>query len=427
MGQLIAGPFCGQMLAWFGATVIKIEPPGKGDPLRSWRVLDSEGTSYWWRSHARNKHSVTINLNEPAGRDLVSRMLVKADVLVENFRPGKMESWGLGPTELKLLNPGLVITRVSGYGQDGPYRSRPGFASACEAMAGFRYVNGFADRPPVRPNLSLGDTLAGVHAVIGTLLALYNRDCKLPQPAQAQNETEVTAAEGPASSGGQVVDVSILESVFNMLEGVVPEYSGAGVVREPSGSTLTGIVPTNTYRCSDGKFIVIGGNGDSIFRRLMEVAGRPDMANDARYQSNPGRVEHEKAIDDALLAWTSKRTSVELLQLLDDADVPSAPIYSVADMFEDEHYRERGLFEQVHYGGKNGECEADKGTKARGGSNDADAFSLEIPALHPRLEDTPGATQWAGPDLGADTDEVLRSLLGISEKELNQLKSSGVI
>ena len=420
MGQLIAGPFCGQMLAWFGARVIKIEPPGKGDPLRSWRVLDSDGTSYWWRSHARNKHSVTIDLNESRGRELVSRMLAKADVLVENFRPGKMESWGLGPEQLKSLNPGLVITRVSGYGQDGPYRSRPGFASACEAMAGFRYVNGFADRPPVRPNLSLGDTLAGVHAVIGTLLALYNRDCKIPRSAESETARQ---AQGSTSGGGQVVDVSILESVFNMLEGVVPEYSGAGVVREPSGSTLTGIVPTNTYRCSDGKYIVIGGNGDSIFRRLMGVAGRADMASDSRLQTNPGRVEHETEIDDALLAWTAQHSAAELLQLLDEADVPSAPIYSVADMFEDEHYRARGLFERVHYDSKNDGT--DNGDSDD--SDDSDSLSLEIPALHPRLEDTPGETRWAGPELGADTEDVLRSFLGISDQELNQLKSAGVI
>jgi len=347
-------------------------------------------------------------------------MLTKADVLVENFRPGKMESWGLGPEQLKVLNPGLVITRVSGYGQDGPYKSRPGFASACEAMGGLRYVNGYADRPPVRPNLSLGDTLAGVHAVIGTLLALYNRDCKLSHVDQsAQSDKSESAAQDhkPPTSGGQVVDVSILESVFNMLEGVVPEYSGAGVVREPSGSTLTGIVPTNTYRCSDGKYIVIGGNGDSIFRRLMEVAGHPEMANDPRLQTNPGRVEHEAEIDDALLAWTAQQTAAELLQLLDDADVPSAPIYSVADMFEDEHYRERGLFERVHFGDNNDQSES--GTAADS--------SLEIPALHPKLENTPGSTQWAGPELGADTDDVLRSFLGMSDNELNQLKSSGVI
>ena len=430
MGQLIAGPFCGQMLAWYGARVIKIEPPGKGDPLRSWRVLDDDGTSYWWRSHARNKHSVTINLNESAGRDLVSRMLAKADVLVENFRPGKMESWGLGPDQLKLLNPGLVITRVSGYGQDGPYRSRPGFASACEAMAGLRYVNGFADRPPVRPNLSLGDTLAGVHAVIGTLLALYNRDCRLPSSRESGNnneaQPEAAPRQSPASNGGQVVDVSILESVFNMLEGVVPEYSGAGVVREPSGSTLTGIVPTNTYRCKDGKFIVIGGNGDSIFRRLMEVAGRPDMAGDSRLQTNPGRVEHEAEIDDALLAWTGQHGSAELLQLLDGADVPSAPIYSVADMFEDEHYRARGLFERVHYGSKKNADGADNKGASKAGEI-AETSSLEIPALHPRLENTPGSTQWAGPELGEDTEDVLRTLLEMSDKELHQLKASGVI
>lgn len=408
MGQLIAGPFCGQMLAWFGATVIKIEAPGKGDPLRTWRALDSDGTSYWWRSHARNKHSVTIDLNQSSGRDLVSQLLTQADILVENFRPGKMESWGLGPDDLKQLNPSLVITRVSGYGQDGPYRSQPGFASACEAIGGFRYVNGFPDRPPVRPNLSLGDTLAGMHAVIGTLLALYNRDQRDDQ-------------------AGQVVDVSIMESVFNMLEGVVPEYSGAGLVREPSGSTLTGIVPTNTYLCRDGKYVVIGGNGDTIFKRLMTAAGRSDMANDERLANNPGRVANEKEIDAVLQDWASAQDSADLLAKLAEAEVPSGPIYSVADMFEDEHYRARGLFERVSYG--NDADASNVGQKDLSSpSNAATASStLEIPALHPRLSDTPGRTEWAGPELGADTELILGSLLGLSTEQLNDLKASGVI
>ncbi len=402
MGQLIAGPFCGQMLAWFGATVIKIEPPRKGDPLRSWRALDSDGTSYWWRSHARNKFSVTLDLNKQAGRDLVTQLLIKADVLVENFRPGKLESWGLGPEDLKVHNPALVITRVSGYGQDGPYRSQPGFASACEAIGGLRYINGYPDRPPVRPNLSLGDTLAGMHAVIGTLLALYNRN---------------QSGEGK----GQVVDVSIMESVFNMLEGVVPEYSGAGLVREPSGSTLTGIVPTNTYKCRDGKYVVIGGNGDSIFKRLMVAVGRVDMAEDERLSTNPGRVANEAEIDNALQAWASLHNSADLLSILADAEVPAGPIYSVADMFEDEHYRARGLFEKVSY---------EKETTGESVNHDTtatDTATLEIPALHPRLSDTPGRTEWAGPQLGADTDSILTSMLGLSQEELQNLKTTGVI
>lgn len=385
MGQLIAGPFAGQMLAYFGAEVIKIESPGTGDPIRTWRALDEQGTSFWWRSLARNKKSVTVNLNEPAGRDLVRKLLVDADVLIENFRPGKMESWGLGPEDLKKENARLVYTRVSGYGQSGPYHEKPGFASACEAMGGFRHLNGFPDRPPVRPNLSMGDTLAGMHAVIGTLLALFNR-------VHQQGD-------------GQVVDVSILESVYSMLESVVPEYSGAGLVRQPSGSTLTGIVPTNTYRCSDGKFVVIGGNGDSIFKRLMIAANRQDMAEDERYADNVGRVKHEREIDAVLAQWCASLSSTDLLQKLAAADVPSAPIYDVEDMFKDEHFKARGMFERVSY--PSGE--------------------LDIPAVHPKLADTPGDTRWAGPELGEHTDSVLSELLGLTDNEIDDLKNNRIV
>lgn len=385
MGQLIAGPFAGHMLAYFGAEVIKIESPGGGDPLRHWRALDDDGTSFWWRSMARNKKSVTLNLNHERGREIALELLRDADVLIENFRPGKMESWGLGPAELKVANPGLVYTRVSGYGQDGPYHTKPGFASACEAMGGFRYVNGFADRPPVRPNLSMGDTLAGMHAVIGTLLALLQR--RTP------------------NGEGQVVDVSILESVYGMLESVVPEYSGAGLVREPSGSTLTGIVPTNTYRCADDRYVVIGGNGDSIFKRLMTVAGREDMANNPAYGDNPGRVKHEAIIDEALTEWTQSLSAEEVLKKLEESDVPSAPIYSVEDMFEDPHFKERGMFEVVNTGTRD----------------------LTVPTVHPRLNATPGGTDWAGPELGQHTVEVLKTLPGMSPQRLQQLHDAGVI
>ncbi len=385
MGQLIAGPFAGHMLAYFGAEVIKIEAPGNGDPLRHWRALDDDGTSFWWRSMARNKKSVTVNLNAVEGRELVRELINNADVLIENFRPGKMESWELGPSSFQQSNPALVYTRVSGYGQDGPYHTKPGFASACEAMGGFRYVNGFADRPPVRPNLSMGDTLAGMHAVIGTLLALVQRS--------------------KPGGEGQVVDVSILESVYGMLESVVPEYSGAGLIREPSGSTLTGIVPTNTYRCADGRYVVIGGNGDSIFKRLMTTAGRDDMANNPAYVDNPGRVAHEGDIDEALTAWTQTLPSDVILQKLEDSDVPSAPIYSVKDMFEDPHFAERGLFETVHTGTR----------------------ELTVPTVHPRLDSTPGSTEWAGPELGQHTHEVLQSLNGMTPARLAQLERDGVI
>jgi crotonobetainyl-CoA:carnitine CoA-transferase CaiB-like acyl-CoA transferase len=295
MGQLLAGPFAGCVLGYFGAEVIKVEPPG-GDPIRGWRVV-RDGTSLWWASLARNKKSVTLDLGTPRGRELAKQLAAKSDVLIENFRPGTLEKWGMGPAELKVLNPELIVARVSGYGQTGPYAAQPGFASVCEGFAGFRHVNGFADRAPVRPNLSMGDTLAGLHAVLGILLSLT---------ARLRNKT-------PA---GQVVDVAIYESVFNLLESVVPEYDGAGVVREPSGSTITGIVPTNTYLCADGKYIIIGGNGDSIYQRLMRAIERPEMAADARFATNAKRVENEKEIDAAISAWTGARDSAAALATL---------------------------------------------------------------------------------------------------------------
>lgn len=384
LGQLIAGPQAGCVLAYFGAEVIKVEAPGAGDPIRKWRLLDERGTSYWWQSIARNKKSITIDLKSDDGRSLVRRMINEVDVVLENFRPGTLERWGLGPESFKESNPKLVFTRVSGYGQTGPMAARPGYASACEAFGGFRYVNGFADRPPVRPNLSLGDTLAAMHAVIGVLLALIN-----------QGKTGV----------GQTVDVSIFESVYNMMEGVVPEYSGSGAVREPSGSTLTGIVPTNTYNCADGKYVVIGGNGDSIYKRLMTCVGREDLANDKRLSGNAGRVVHEAEIDRAISDWTMQHSSEAVLQMLEKSDVPSGPIYSVEDMSNDPHYRARGLFEAIDYPGG----------------------QLEVPAIHPKLQDTPGRTDHAGPELGEHTDSVLRGLLHLDDQEINLLKKNNVV
>ncbi|MDH3714721.1 MAG: CoA transferase [Gammaproteobacteria bacterium] len=384
LGQLIAGPFAGNMLAYFGAETIKVEPPGRGDPLRGWRVVHN-GTSYWWRSIARNKKCITLNLKDPRGREIARRLALRSDVLLENFRPGTLEDWGLDPQQLRRGNPGLVSARISGYGQTGPYAKQPGFASACEAYGGFRYVNGHPGEAPVRPNLSLGDTLAALHAVIGVLMALLTRERD--------------------KRGGQEVDVAIYESVFNILEGVVAEYSGAGVVREPSGTTLTGIVPTNTYRCADGRYVVVGGNGDSIFKRLMHAAGRGDLAEDARVAYNPGRVVHQREIDAAIGAWTGTRSSRAVLAALQDAEVPCGPIYSVADMFEDPHFAARQLFESVQVDGDN----------------------LQLPAILPKLSVTPGATDWAGPALGAHNDEVLQGLLGMTRDELDGLRDEGIV
>jgi crotonobetainyl-CoA:carnitine CoA-transferase CaiB-like acyl-CoA transferase len=386
VGQLLAGPFTGCILAYYGAEVIKVEPPGSGDPLREWRVLDEDGTSFWWRSLARNKKCVTADLRHEEGRDLVRRLAAHCDVIVENFRPGVMEKWGLGPADLWIDNPGLVYARISGYGQDGPWASKPGFASVCEGVGGLRYINGLPGEPPMRPNLSLGDTLAGLHTALGIVMACLHRE---------------RSTEGR----GQVIDTALYEAVFNLLEGVVPEYDGAGVVREPSGSTITGIVPTNTYRCADGKFIIIGANGDSIFKRLCEKMGRDDMAADPRLAHNAGRVEHEAEIDEAIAAWTGSLDSQAALALLEEARVPSGPIYSVADMISNEHFIARGLFEQVDVNGQ----------------------SLKIPALVPRLSATPGRTDWPGPDVGAFNDEVYGGLLGLSAEELARLRAQGVL
>lgn len=385
MGQLIAGPFTTSVLGYFGAEIIKIEPPKGGDPLRVWRVLDDEGTSYWWRAMARNKKSVTLDLRTDEGRAIAKQIALKADVLVENFLPGRMEEWGLGPDDLKKENPKLVYARVSGYGQTGPYAMKPGYASVCEGFGGFRYVNGFPDRPSVRPNLSLGDTLASLHAVIGILLALVER--------------------GKTNGTGQVVDVAIYEAVFGVLESVVPEFDGAGLVREPSGSTLTGIVPTNVYRSKDGQQIIIGGNGDSIFKRLMTVAGREDMANDPELENNAGRVKHEKEIDDALAAWTATVDGHEIIRQLEEVRVPVGPIYSVCDILEDPQYQARGMIESVEIDGK----------------------PLKIPAMAPRLADTPGRTDWPGPALGEHNEEVLSGLLGIDEGTISVLRDKGVV
>jgi crotonobetainyl-CoA:carnitine CoA-transferase CaiB-like acyl-CoA transferase len=385
LGQLIAGPFTGSFLAYFGAEVIKVEQPGVGDPLRKWRLMDGD-TSIWWASMARNKKCITANLRTKEGSDIVRKLAAECDVLVENFRPGTMEKWGLGPDDLRKNNPGLIYTRISGYGQDGPYSSKLGYASVCEGFGGFRYLNGFPDRPSVRPNLSMGDTLAALHAALGIMMACIRK----------MNDPE---------KRGQVIDVAIYEAVFNMLESVVPEYDRSGEIRECSGSTLTGIVPTNTYRCADGKDVIIGANGDSIFRRLCDAMGRPDMGKDPRFADNAGRVDHEPEIDKVIADWMKGMSSEEAQRILEEAEVPSGPIYSVADMFNDEHYQARGLFEQVESNGS----------------------PLTIPAMIPKMSDTPGGTRWPGPPLGAHNEEILGDLLGMDAAQLQALKKAGNI
>ena len=384
VGQLLAGPWAGTLLGYFGAEIIKIEPPKIGDPIRKWRAVKND-TSLWWSSLARNKKCVTLDLKENKGREILADLINKSDVLIENFKPGVMEKWGLGPQSFESSNPGLIYARISGYGQTGPYAKKPGFASVCEGFGGFRYVNGFPGEAPVRPNLSIGDTLAGMHAAMGILLAYINRECR----------------EGD----GQVVDVSIFESIFNLLEAVVPEYSGAGLIREPSGSTLTGIVPSNTYRCGDDKLIVIGANTESMFKRLSVAMDEPAMADDPRYQGNANRVEHQAEIDAKVSAWTNTLSSSEALAKLDDAGVAAGPIYSVADMFEDPQYKARGLLQEVTINGE----------------------PLHIPAITPRLADTPGETNWPGPAVGSHNDEIYGDILGMTEDEKKSLIEAGII
>jgi len=376
LGQLLAGPFTGTILGYFGAEVIKVEPP-TGDPIRQWREV-KDGTSLWYHSLARNKKSVTLDLKSERGRELASDLLCKADVVVENFRPGLMESWGLGPEAVKEKNPGVIYARISGYGQTGPFANKPGYASVTEGYGGFRYINGESGEAPVRPNISLGDTLAGIHAAFGVALAIIQRH---------------------QSGEGQVVDVALYESIFNLLEGIVPEFDGAGVIREPSGTTITGIVPTNTYLCKDGKHVVIGGNGDSIFKRLMTEAGRPDMAEDPELEHNPGRVIHQARIDKALADWCLKLSSFDIIEKLESVRVPVGPIYSVKDMLADPHYNARGMFETVEINGE----------------------PLKIPAIMPKLSRTPGETHWPGAAIGEHNEEILGGLLGLSAEQIATL------
>ncbi|MBI1397978.1 MAG: CoA transferase [Betaproteobacteria bacterium] len=383
LGQLIAGPFSTKILGEFGADVIKIEPPGTGDPLRNWRLI-LDGTSVWWQVQSRNKRSVALDLRQPEGQDIVRALVREADVLVENFRPGTLEGWGLGWEELSAINPGLVMLRISGYGQTGPYRDLPGFGAIGEAMGGLRYLTGEPGRVPVRVGVSIGDTLAALHGTIGVLMALYHRKVH----------------GGP----GQVIDVALHESVFNVMESLIPEYSAFGVVREAAGSALPGIAPSNAYRCRDG-YVLIAGNGDSIFRRLMGTIGRPDLADAPDLATNAGRVARVAELDATIESWTQGRTVGDVLDALGQARVPAGRVYTAKDIVEDPHYRARDMILTQHT---------------------RDGHDIEVPGVVPRLSGTPGRIRTSAPGLGDDTDATLREL-GLSDEQIAALRQRGIV
>lgn len=384
LGQLIAGPFASKILAEFGADVIKIEPPKTGDPLRTWRLLH-EGTSVWWAAHARNKRSVTLDLRQPEGQEVIRQLAADADILIENFRPGAMEKWGLGFKDLHAINPKLIMLRVSGYGQSGPYRDRPGFGVIGEAMGGLRYLSGEPGRPPVRVGVSIGDTLSGLHGVIGVMMALRHREQQ--------------------GGVGQEVDVALYESVFNMMESLLPEYSKFGVVRQPSGASMPGIVPTNAYLCRDGRYALIAGNGDSIYKRLMQAIGREDLATDPTLANNVGRAANAECIDAAISAYTEQYPLDDVLETMNKAGVPAGKSYDAADIAQDPHYQARDMILDATL---------------------PDGSVVQVPGIVPKLSQTPGQITRPAPELGQHTAEVLEGL-GIGAAQQADWKERGII
>jgi formyl-CoA transferase len=383
LGTLIAAPFCSRILAEFGAEVIKIESPEGGDQLRQWRKM-YEGTSLWWYVQARNKKSVTVNLRVPEGQEIVRKLAVDADIVIENFRPGALEKWNIGWEQLSNINPRLIMVRLSGYGQSGPDRDKPGFGVIGESMGGMRYVTGYPDRPPVRLGISIGDSIAALYGVIGAMMALQHRH---------------------ASGRGQMVDVALYEAVFSMMESMLPEFDVLGFVRERAGNALPGIVPSNTYPTRDGKFVIIGANNDAIFKRLMNAMARADLAGDPQLATNAGRVPRTAEIDGAIGAWTAAHDLDAVLSALDAVDVPAAKVYDVADIVKDAQYLARGMIEQHTL---------------------PDGRPVKLPGIVPKLSATPGATEWIGPGLGEHTVEILRGL-GYDDATQQALKVRGVI
>ncbi len=382
MGQLIAGPFASKLLGEFGADVIKIEPPGVGDPLRKWRKI-KDGTSLWWHVQSRNKRSLTLDLKQTEAQEIVRKLVSEADVLVENFRPGTLEGWGLSYEALKAINPRLIMLRISGYGQTGPYRDLPGFGVIGEAMGGLRHLSGYPGQAPVRVGISIGDSLSSLYGVIGVLLALQER----------------------ARSGeGQEIDVALYESVFAMMESLIPEYDAFGYVREPAGSALPGITPSNSYPCNDGSYVLIAGNGDSIYKRLMSLIGRDDLGNDPRLAQNDGRSQHAELIDGAIAEWTAQRGRDEVIEALKSARVPAGYPYTAADIVSDPHYLARQMIEQVQ----------------------TSVGPLKVPGVLPKLSRTPGRIGTGGPQLGEHNDDILAGL-GLSAEQVAGLRERGII
>lgn len=384
LGTLIAGPYAASLLAQFGAEVIKIETPGDGDPLRKWRKL-YEGTSLWWYSQSRNKKSVTINLKAKKGQQIVRDLVKDAQIVIENFRPGALEGWGLGWDQLSQVNPSLIMVRISGYGQTGPYRERPGFAATTESMGGLRYLAGYPDRPPVRVGVSIGDTIASLYGTIGALMALYHLKVN--------------------GGRGQYIDVALYEAVFAVMESLIPEYSVFKHVRERTGASLPGIAPSNTYPCKDGRYVIVAGNSDGIYKRLMHAIGRSDLAEDPKLARNDGRARESDMLDEAISAWTSQHDLEHVLEVLEKAAVPSGRIYTAADIYEDPHYRAREMIQRFSL---------------------PDGHPVDLPGIVPKLSETPGETKWLGPALGEHTEEVLASL-GISGEAFKELRTQGVV
>lgn len=385
LGSLIAGPFAGRLFGDFGAEVIKVEPPKIGDPLRKWRLL-KDGTSLWWYVQSRNKKCITLDLKSKEGEEIIKKLVKEVDIIIENFKPGTLEKWNIGYEDLKKINPKIIMVRISGYGQYGPYSTKPGFGSIGEALGGIRYLSGYPDLPPVRTGISIGDSVAAIYAVMSAVMAIYNRDLN--------------------GGEGQYIDVALYEAIFSLMESLVPEYDQFKFIRERSGNTLPGIAPSNIYLCKDGKYVAIGANGDSIFQRLTKAMQRDDLAENEAFKSNDGRAKQMEYIDEQITQWTMTKNIDEVLETLDRFQIPSGAIYNVKDMFCDAHFKARDMIETVEVEG---------------------VGELKVPGIIPKFSKTPGSIKWSGRKLGANNKEIYKDLLGISEETLRDMETRGII